>query len=355
MSTEANNIEQASLYQTAAQADKHSRDILESTGQGFAFPVAEKVRNMSDDEKVHTSEEDKEGIAKKELLKASLKALSLAWEQAIKPLISKVRAKEVETLKHGTDFFTEADTKSEEIIRNYFVEQFGEQSLRIFGEEANRYSGNEKSRIGVRIDPIDGTESFKFSKDADWGIMIGVYEGTPENDHQIISAVYFPERQQLLYSVDGVGVFGTNMNEGKELQLDKVGTKEYTTVPDRDDVKDIITSQWKHTDASQRGNNTAIENALVDKKARIRSTDSSCGEVLEALESNGKRAIILDGDFNQVDFIPFTMLEKVGYKIYDWQGNEKRADDPELTNQKLVVVPPGKAGQEILETIKQAA
>ncbi len=345
---------ESDLMSTISKSESHSRDLLESTGQGFAYPVAEKIRQMPDEDKVFRNEEDKEGLGKKELLKATLRSLSLAWEQ-IKPLIGDIRNKDVDHLKAGTDFFTEADTKSEEVIRDYFIEKFGEQSLRIFGEEANRYMGNEQSQIGVRIDPIDGTESFKFSKDADWGIMIGVYVGTPESEKQIISAVYFPERQQLLYSVDNVGVFGTNMNEGAELQLDKVGTKEYHRVPDRDDVKELITSHWKHTDATQRGNNNAIEAILVEKKARMRSTDSSCAEVLEALESNGKRAIILDGDFNQVDFIPFAMLEKVGYKIYDWEGNEKRADDAGLTNKKLVVVPPGKAGREIVESIKKSA
>lgn len=354
MNPESNrSLERTGLYKTIKQNETYSRDLLESAGQGFAFPVHEKIRGITD-ERVYRDQNDKEGLSKRELLKACLQALSLAWERAIKPRINEIRVKNIDHLKAGTDFFTDADTESERIIRDHFIQQFGEQSLRIFGEEANRYLGNEQSQVGVRIDPIDGTESFKFSKDADWGIMVGVYIGSAESEHQIISAVYFPERQTVLYGVEDVGVFRTNLAEGPETQIDKIGTKEYQKMPDRDDLRSIITTHWKHTDQSQRGKIDRIEKGLTKAKARVRSVDSACAEVLEALESDGKRAMIIDGDFNQVDFIPYSMLEKVGYKIYDWTGKEHQAENPELSNKKVVVVPPGKAGREILGIIKSS-
>ncbi len=349
--SEQTGIENTELYKLVRRNQEVADEELESAGEGYAFPVAEKVRKM-EDEMIPTGIEGIE-LSKQELFKVCLRSLKTAWEQAIRPRVKEIRARAVDKLKAGTDFWTEADTGSEEIIKRNFLEVFGAESIRIFGEEANKYLGNINSKVGIRIDPIDGTVSFKFSKNADWGIMIGIYTGTPENEKQIMSATYFPEREMFMYYVDGVGVFTTSLAESSYVSIEEVGTKEYGPVPAQDELKDVIVTHWKHTDFEQRGNIKEIEHELARSQARIRSADSACADVLEALQSNGKRILLVDGDYTQVDFIPHPALEKLGYRIYDWQGNERRFDDVGISNEKLVIVPPGKAGEKVLDVVKQ--
>ena len=337
------------IFETVARAEKTSRDLLESVGKGFAFPVPEKIRNISENEKIQFDESGGE-IKKTELLKTTLQALKNSWEQAIEPRIDDIRKQSVrkEEQKGGTDFFTEADLASEDAIRSAFFQKFGEDSIRVFGEEKNEYLGNQKSRVGVRIDPIDGTESMKFGKTQDWSIMVGVYEGTAENEKQIIGAMYFPERSTLLYQVDGVdGVFVANIETGE--------TKEISALENQDNMSEIIISYWKHTNLQKTGRISEIESALRNSGARLRSTNSASADVLEALTTGGKRAIVMDGDIATVDYIAYSLLQKMGYRLFDWEGNELSADQSDLTDKKVVFVPPGKAGEEILKKIVESS
>lgn len=316
------------------------QNISQSAEFGFPLPAA--IRNIPKTEVIEAGE-GLSPIQKVELLKVMLNSLRAAWEKEIKPRIAQVRNAAPTSMKSGNDFFTEADVSSERRIRDMFLEAFGEKNIRIFGEEANAYLGNIDSRVGIRIDPVDGTESMKFSK-TDWGIMVGVYEGTPENETQVMGAVYFPERDAFMLHVAGSGVFFGNESNG---QIRKV-----EPVKPQDSLQNLMIHIWEHSDVTQRGNTTALRTELGNKKARLRSTASACGDVLEALMTQGNRAFIIDGDYNEVDFIPHTFLEQIGYKMYTWDGTHVRPEDPSLVNKKLVLVPPGKAGESILETLK---
>jgi len=334
------------LYQLVEGAQKSSEATLESIGKGFAFPVAEEVLNATDRD-IRISE-DGESISRNEIFKVALHALNQAWENAIKPRIEKIRNETIESdkLKSGVDFFTEADVESEKIMREIFFEQFGENSLRIFGEEENGYLGNEKSSISIRIDPIDGTESMKFGKQ-DWGVMVGIYEDGEDSEKQIASAVYYPEKEALVYGMEDAGVFITDLASAE--------TKKIEPIKNKDEIGDVITQVWRHSDVEQRGDITAIENSVSNEGGRIRSTTSACTDVLEALSTKGARIMIIDGDFNQVDFIPHPLLTQLGYRIYDWDGTEYDPDDVSLVNKKLVIVPPGNAGELVREIIKESS
>ncbi len=236
---------------------------------------------------------------------------------------------------------------SEKNIRTIFFKKFSEDSIRIFGEEENEYLGNKNSRIGVRIDPIDGTESMKFGKTQDWSIMVGIYEGTPEHERQIIGTIYFPERSTLLCQVEGLeDVFITNIETGE--------IKEISTIANQDELSEIIISYWKHTNLQKTGRISEIESALRNAGARLRSTNSSSADVLEALTTGGQRAIVMDGDITIVDYIAHSFLQKIGYLFFDWNGNEFNADQADLSGKKVVFVPPGKVGDEIIKIIKDA-
>lgn len=329
------------LLHIARSVQESSADILESEKAGFAFPVPKQVRDMEDSEL--QAGEGLASVRKLELFKALLRALKEAWEKEIAPRLPNVRNNPPGSMKSGTDFFTEADTSSETRIRDIFLQSFGERNVRVFGEEAGKYLGNIESHIGIRIDPVDGTESMKYGK-TDWGVQIGVYEGTPDNERQILGGIFYPEKNMLVFHVEGIGVFVED--------LELAQSRKVELVHPQDSIKNIIIQMWEHSDVAQRGNTEELRRRLSDKKARLRTTASGCADALEALLTKGNRAFIMDGDYNEVDFIPAAMLEQVGYKIYTWEGEEKRADDMSLKNGKLIMIPPGKAGREILEAVR---
>src|SRR5262252_7214894 len=93
-----------------------------------------------------------------DLLNGMFAALDRAWKNGIQPLMHDVRRSVVDlkSIKHGTDFFTKADTESEQIILETLNERFGKDTFRIWGEEANAYKGNLDAEITIRIDPILG-------------------------------------------------------------------------------------------------------------------------------------------------------------------------------------------------------
>ncbi len=341
------NSETKNLFGTVAEAVKRSDNLQESIGQGFAFPVPKEIRDLPEDVGIEADVETI--IGKKALLKAALEAVRQAWEKAIDPQLEAVRNQILrpEEQKGGTDFFTQADTSSEKLIRDYFFKLFGEDHLRIFGEEANRYLGNTHSRIGIRIDPIDGTESMKFGKTPDWSIMVGVYEGTLEKERQVVGVVYFPERGVLMYQIDELPGIYIGKPETGESQCIK-------DIPIHNHLKNIVTCFWKHADPKRRGPIDQIEQKLHQAGARLRSTNSASADVLEALTTNGQRAIVMDGDITTVDYIAYSFLQKIGYTLHGWRGESLNTEDTDITDKKIILVPPGAAGEEILKIVTEA-
>lgn len=343
------SIESTGLFKSVKIAERQSEDITRSIAKGFAFPVPKEVCDLPDTSRVRIHEGGEETIAKKELMKAVLIAIHRAWETAIKPIIGDVRKQMLEraSIKSGTDFFTVADTSSEHLIREYLFDQFGRENLRIFGEEANTYLGNTESRIGIRIDPIDGTESMKFGKTQDWSIMVGVYEGDLEHERQVMGAFYFPERNAIVYQIDELpGVYISIPDSGQVYKFESLTPQE--------DLGNLIIAYWKHTDPKRKGAIDEVENALREHGARLRSTNSASADVLEAIQTQGQRAIVMDGDITTVDYIAYTFLQKLGYELYDWNGNRLDADQTDLTDKKIVLVPPGGAGRKIVDIVVQA-
>ena len=276
-----------------------------------------------------------------------------AWI-AIAGLLPEIRNQSIDpkSFKDGSDFFTKADLASEKVIRETF-EPFGA-AVRIFGEEEGRYLGNSAARISVRIDPIDGTRTMKFSR-FKWSIMAGVYSrlAVEAEETQIMSMCYFPELtgQPVLFHVRGDddwgGTYVVKTDFWEKLQVQQF--------PERNDLGNIITTFWKHTDFRQRGAVQEIENEIACAGGHAVSTDAGSCDVLEAALTAGQRAMIIDGDYNLVDFIPHPAITTLGYKIYRWDGTLMRPEDPALVNQKLVVVPPGKAGEQILKIVGRYA
>ncbi len=324
------------LSKTVEVVQRQTDTLLESSRERFVFPVHEKIYAMQD--------RTVEGISEKELMKTMFSSMKDAWETAVEPKIGAIRNGAVGTIKGGTDFFTEADTASEKIIIQAFENAFPH-TLQFFGEEANTYTGNTDAPLTIRIDPIDGTESMKFGKQ-NWGIMAGIYIGPHESAQQVMAAAYYPELHTVLYCVNGVGTFVSDTDSGD--------VKEISPVESQNNLGNVIVSYYRHSKKEERGANEKIIEALDQEGARIRSVDSTCTDVLEALMTRGQRIIIYDGDMSQVDYIPFTMLMKAGYKIYPWLTDEEiSSEDPELKNKKVVIVPPGRAGEHVREILKR--
>jgi len=279
------------------------------------------------------------------LLQTMLAACEQAWKEAIQPRMNAIRHAKIDakSFKKGTDFFTDADMESEKIIKETLIAAHGESAFRIFGEESGTYTGNLEADITIRIDPIDGTEAFKFGK-PNWSIMVGAYVGRDSLEQQIASAVYWPEYfNEILFSLEDAGVFIGNMTTGTVAEISQLDRQ--------DDLGNIITAFYKHSNMKERGNDDAIVRQLEEAGARVRSITPT--EVKEALETAGKRAMILDGDFNKVDFIGYSSLVRLGYRVFGWDGAEYNIDDPGLANKKLAIIPPGQAGEMILKIIGQ--
>lgn len=286
--------------------------------------------------------EDSEKVA---LLEILLLSVQKAWQEAIKPKIREIRRSDVasnEIKGHGVDFFTEADVESEKIITNELIKKFGESKFRIFGEEENRYTGNSEAVLTVRIDPIDGTENFKFGK-PNWSIMAGVYTGRGAEEKQIVSVTYYPEYyNELLYCIDDKGVFISNVSTGE--------TENISQINDQNDISNIIIAFAKNNNLEKRDKIDKILLELEKINSRVRCTAPT--EVRDALLTGGRRAILIDGGWNQVDFIAFSTLFHFGYRVFDWNGYECSIDDPETASKKVVIIPPGDAGIKILEVIQ---
>jgi fructose-1,6-bisphosphatase/inositol monophosphatase family enzyme len=277
------------------------------------------------------------------LLQTLFSATTAAWEEGIQPLMADVRQHRVDptSFKHGNDFFTAADTASETLIVEQLQQAYGADAFRIFGEEKNSYTGNQDAALTIRIDPIDGTESFKFGKPA-WGIMVGAYEGRGASEKQLVSLVYYPEvYNQFLFTLGDTKAYVFDRTLG--------ALATYDTIEPQDDLGNMLTAVRKHSDQKQRGPIQEIIDAL--EKAGARICYGSSFDVKEALETRGKRASVMDGDYSQVDFIHYAVLQRLGYHVLDWHGEAHTIDDPALDNQKLMIIPPGKAGEQIRQII----
>jgi len=197
----------------------------------------------------------------------------------------------------------------------------------------------------VRIDPIDGTESFKFGKPT-WSIMVGAYVGRGAGERQVASAVYWPEYyNEVMFLLDGAGVFKADLGTRSVVEFSRVGN--------HDSLNELIVSFWKHSSHMERGRIDEIVKDLDLAGARLRTVTPV--DVKEALETGGRRAMVFDGDYTKVDFISYSALARLGYTVHGWDGTPRSVDDPALTNQKLVIVPPGRAGDAILDIVRRYA
>jgi fructose-1,6-bisphosphatase/inositol monophosphatase family enzyme len=313
-----------------------------SSNTEFVFPVTSKIKSLGTKDRLYVNGKT---ISKTDLLGAMFAASKMAWQKAIQPKMAAIRKGSInkESLKGGgVDFFTKADTESEKTIKQELLKRFEKNTFRIFGEEENKYVGNLNSEISIRIDPIDGTECFKFGEPG-WSIMIGVYVGKDSQEKEILATVYHPEvYNEIIYYIDGLGIFITNIITGE--------TKEIKKLDEQNSVDDVIIMFWKHTNIHKRGKIDEIIKKLEYTGARVRGISPT--QVRESLLTGGKRIMIMDGDYNQVDFISYSMLVKLGYKIFDWNGKEYNIDDPTLNDKKVVLIPPGKVGKKVLRIIK---
>lgn len=237
------------------------------------------------------------------------------------------------------DYFTEVDTRNETIIKETLRKEFSPELLQILGEEYGT-TGDEDAEYEIDIDPIDGTNAYKHWFDGR-SIMIWVGKGKK----QFASFVYFPEKenQPLLYYIKDKGIFIT--------YTDTWETKKITTIKNVEDKSNLLVKIRKHTTTEESSIFiNPIENILRKNNFQIHNTKWPGEDALEAVEM--WRAMIIDGDFHRVDFIPLPLLISLWYKIYDREGNEQDSNNPSaLARRQLVIVPPWKAWRDVLDHI----
>lgn|SRR3989338_2124228 len=297
------------LRSIQAHAEQETTDAILSAREGFAFTVPQEVREISDTVNVTAGEGKSEKVPLIDILKTSFEAVQRAWDEAIVPRMQEIRRSSVVDDKAGTDFATAADKASEQTIKQIIQERLDE-LVKVFGEETKEYEENAQSNISVEIDPIDGTETFKFGTGDGWAILIGVYRDLDDgNREQKASVAYFPEKQKLMYYIKDHGVFISDLHEHV--------THKAAAVEVQDDLKNkMMIRMWKHTDKKRRSGVQRIEEDLKSLGAHFRLTNSAAEDALEAIETGGQRILIYDGDMMRVDYIPHAALIALGYKMY---------------------------------------
>jgi len=283
------------------------------------------------------------GFKDKDLVETCIEAVQDAWEFAIKPRMTTIRDSQISdvAMKDGVDFFTEADIESERVIKEVFSRRFGANELRLFGEEAGEYEGNLEAPITIRIDPIDGTANFKFGKPG-WGIMVGAYEGREQNERQIVSATYFPEYYEEIIFRIAAHVYKADLRTGEVTQ--------FRDIEEQNNPREVIVSCHKNDVFERRGSIEKVCEEIERRNIRIHSGGPA--NTKEAIETRGRRIIMIEGDYDQVDFILYSALVALGYRIFDFDGTARNVDDPAISYSNFLLVPPGTVGDTIREIIR---
>ncbi len=280
-----------------------------------------------------------------------------SYEEVCTPdLMAKVRSQSISKQKNkwGVDFATEIDLAVEDTSKSKLFSLIG-QDIKVYWEEAWVYIWPKNATKLFRIDPIDGTGEFKGSW-PDFSLMFGKYSEWNGRQEQLdYSVVYFPEKEWSVLHLYIRGLGNFLINTAWSWVGDFVPL---SALPKQNNIEDMNISIWKHSDVEQSHEKMGDVEAGVRslKPAQIHITRSASADVLYALIRQWRQAMIIDWDYNIVDFIPFAAVEELGYEIFDRDGTwPLDPADYSLDNRKLVVVPAGSAWVKIREMVQKIA
>jgi myo-inositol-1(or 4)-monophosphatase len=118
--------------------------------------------------------------------------------------------------KNGpSDFFSEADLRSEKLVRETLSRAYP--TYGFLGEEGGLVEGSDKSRLWV-VDPLDGTTNFLLGIPA-WAVCIALVQ----DGKAVAGVTYAPVTEEMFCAEAGRGAFlnGKPMHVSKRVGLDQ--------------------------------------------------------------------------------------------------------------------------------------
>lgn len=204
---------------------------------------------------------------------------------------------------------TKADIESQTRIKDYIVNALKEKGVEekdigFIGEEELHTLGDHT----FIIDPLDGTSNFATGLE-DFCVLIAyLYKGELES-----GVMYFPEKEYCYFAEKGKGA--KVEKHGKEMPLQIAGKKLQNTF--------LYSSLSSHDDI-----NTGLGEKLLGLKNYFRGIRmvGAAGWELALLTENIAGAVVL-ASCSIWDIAPGKLiLEELGYKMYDWEGEMVQFD-----------------------------
>jgi len=208
------------------------------------------------------------------------------------------------------DLLTIADVESQNTIQEYIVQELTskhgipESEIGFIGEEDLHSTGAHT----FIIDPIDGTANFATGSE-DFGSLIAY-----EHEGELQAAVmYFPAKDLMYVAEKGKGA--TVIKRGVTTQLSM--------------VKKELNQTFFHTSLSYRDDIEAgIQDIVVRAQKAFRGVRmiGSAGAELGLLAENIGGTCLCIGVSVWDIAAGKLILDEIGYKVYDWEGQELRFD-----------------------------
>ncbi len=204
---------------------------------------------------------------------------------------------------------TKADLESQDRIKNYIVREMRkkgieEKDIGFIGEEGLHKVGEHT----FVIDPLDGTSNFATGIE-DYCVLIAyLHKG-----ELLAGVMYFPEKEYCYFAQKEKGSFvqkGSKKLELKLVKKDLQNTFLYSSLSSHDDI------------------NAGLGKKLLDLKQYFRGIRmvGAAGWELALLSENIAGSVVLAG-CSIWDIAPGKLiLNEMGYKMYNWLGDEIEFD-----------------------------
>ena len=225
-----------------------------------------------------------------------------------------------ENEKGARDFVTQADIKSEEIIKSFLKKLMPKAGF--WGEETDKKKGDKYTWV---VDPIDGTTNY-MSGLHQWSISIALLD----NNQPIIGIIYSPYTEETFYCIKNKGVYHIQTIQGKGILKKLKKQKKYS-------LKNALIGTgfpYRSPDTAQSFFKCA--NQVLYASRGIRRFGSA------ALDLSYLAAGYLQGFF-EVDLAPHDVaaailfLEETGVITSDFHGNPYNM----FESRTFVAAPPG--------------
>ncbi len=212
--------------------------------------------------------------------------------------------------KLKTNFKTQVDDESDDLIRQRIQSRFPEHSI---------YSEENKDKIGKRnfgwiVDPLDGTISYTYGLCDHFSVCISL----AKERELILGVIYAPLRKELYFAEKRNGAFCNN-ERIKVMSEDNLNKAIIGFGSGKD------TPQFKRTDI------TKFIFKLYDVEGITHSIDTACASIPLALVASGKLSGCFYPNLEPWDMAAAVIINReAGAKVTSFQGSEWQLGDSSI-------------------------